>query len=211
MKEEMQKILNDESYTTNEERVDAMAKALATLVIPKDKFNEETAKRKKFEEENASLTAKLASLETPATTTVEPKQEDERVTSLENEIKTLRAKSNRSQVESILRSAGLQDDDFKETLDTMDLTDESKALAYANSVVKFLNATTEKVKKETQATLLGDTPKPIVGGASASTATMDKLVKDYQEAIKSKDQVAQARLMREIQEERMKSTSNINK
>jgi hypothetical protein len=91
----------------------------------------------------------------------------------------------------------------------MDLSDESRALAYANSVVKFLNANTEKVKKETQASLLNDTPKPIVGGTNASTATMDKLVKEFGEAVKSKDQVAQARLMRQIQEERAKTSSNI--
>lgn len=206
MKEEMLKVLNDEGFTTNEERVDAMAKAMATLVIPKDKFNEESAKRKKAEEDLANLSAKFTTQEPVKT---EPK-DDERVISLENEIKTLRIESNRSKVEKILSQAGLDENDFKEDLDKMDLSDEGRALAYANSVVKLLNANTEKVKKETQASLLNDTPKPITGGTNASTANMDRLVKEYDEALKSKDQVAQARLMREIQQERAKTSSNIN-
>ncbi len=204
MKEEMLKVLNDESLTTNEAKVDAMAKAMATLVIPKDKFNEESAKRKKAEEDLANLSAKITQ-EPPKE---EPKQ-DERVVGLENEIKNLRIESNRAKVEKIFSQAGLEEKDYKEDLDQMDLSDESRALAYANSVVKFLNANTEKVKKETQASLLNDTPKPIVGGTNASTATMDKLVKEFGEAVKSKDQVAQARLMRQIQEERAKTSSNI--
>ena len=205
MKEEMLKVLNDESLTTNEARVDAMAKAMATLVIPKDKFNEESAKRKKAEEDLANLSAKI--------TQEPPKEElkqDERVVGLENEIKNLRIESNRAKVEKIFSQAGLEENDYKEDLDQMDLSDETRALAYANSVVKLLNANAEKVKKATQADLLNDTPKPVVGGSSASTATMDKLVKEYGEAIKSKDQVAQARLMRQIQEERAKTSSNIN-
>lgn len=205
MKEEMLKVLNDESLTTNEARVDAIAKAVATLVIPKDKFNEESAKRKKAEEDLANLSAKITQ-EPPKE---EPKQ-DERVVGLENEIKNLRIESNRAKVEKIFSQAGLEENDYKEDLDQMDLSDETRALAYANSVVKLLNANAEKVKKATQADLLNDTPKPVVGGSSASTATMDKLVKEYGEAIKNKDQVAQARLMRQIQEERAKTSSNIN-
>lgn len=207
MKEEMLKVLNDESFTTNEEKVDAMAKAMATLVIPKDKFNEESAKRKQAEAELASLSAKTTVVqEAPKTES----KDDERVIGLQEEIKNLRAESNRAKVEKILSQAGLEEKDYKEDLDNMDLSDETRALAYANSVVKFLNANTERVKKETQASLLSDTPKPIVGGTNASTATMDKLVEEYGNAVKNKDQIAQARLMRQIQEERAKTSSNVN-
>lgn len=207
MKEEMLKVLNDESFTTNEEKVDAMAKAMATLVIPKDKFNEESAKRKQAEAELASLSAKATVVqEAPKTES----KDDERVIGLQEEIKNLRAESNRAKVEKILSQAGLEEKDYKEDLDSMDLSDETRALAYANSVVKFLNANTERVKKETQASLLSDTPKPIVGGTNASTATMDKLVEEYGNAVKNKDQIAQARLMRQIQEERAKTSSNVN-
>lgn len=207
MKEEMLKVLNDESFTTNEEKVDAMAKAMATLVIPKDKFNEESAKRKQAEAELASLSAKATVVqEAPKTES----KDDERVIGLQEEIKNLRAESNRAKVEKIFSQAGLEEKDYKEDLDNMDLSDETRALAYANSVVKFLNANTERVKKETQASLLNDTPKPIVGGTNASTATMDKLVEEYGNAVKNKDQIAQARLMRQIQEERAKTSSNVN-
>ena len=207
MKEEMLKVLNDESFTTNEEKVDAMAKAMATLVIPKDKFNEESAKRKQAEAELASLSAKATVVqEAPKTES----KDDERVIGLQEEIKNLRAESNRAKVEKIFSQVGLEEKDYKEDLDNMDLSDETRALAYANSVVKFLNANTERVKKETQASLLSDTPKPIVGGTNASTATMDKLVEEYGNAVKNKDQIAQARLMRQIQEERAKTSSNVN-
>ena len=205
MKEEMLKVLNDESLATNEDKVNAMTKALATLVIPKDKFNEESAKRKKAEEALAEFKT------TPVQETPKAEaKEDERVVGLENEIKTLRIESNRAKVEKIFSQAGLEENDYKEDLDKMDLSDESKALTYANSVIRLINANTEKVKKETQASLLSETPKPIVGGTNASTATMDKLVEEYGKAVKDKDQIAQARLMREIQQERAKTSSNIN-
>ena len=114
MKEEMLKVLNDESLTTNEARVDAMARAMATLVIPKDKFNEESAKRKKAEEDLANLSAKITQ-EPPKE---EPKQ-DERVVGLENEIKNLRIESNRAKVEKIFSQAGLEENDYKEDLDRL--------------------------------------------------------------------------------------------
>ena len=55
MKEEITKILSDESLTTIEEKVDAIAKGLATLVIPKDKYNELSNKLKITETKYAEL------------------------------------------------------------------------------------------------------------------------------------------------------------
>ena len=40
MREEIAKVLNDESIATNEEKLDAITKSLATLVIPKDTYND---------------------------------------------------------------------------------------------------------------------------------------------------------------------------
>lgn len=55
MKEEIEKVLSDETLTTNEERVDAIAKSLATLMIPKDKYNDLNTKYKAVESNYTTL------------------------------------------------------------------------------------------------------------------------------------------------------------
>ena len=55
MKEEIEKVLSDETLTTNEAKVDAIAKSLATLMIPKDKYNDLNAKYKAVESNYTTL------------------------------------------------------------------------------------------------------------------------------------------------------------
>ena len=55
MKEEIEKVLSDETLTTNEAKVDAIAKSLATLMIPKDKYNDLNTKLKTTESNYATL------------------------------------------------------------------------------------------------------------------------------------------------------------
>ena len=55
MKEAIEQVLSNETYTTNEEKVDAITKELAKLVIPKDKYNELSNRLQKTEGDLTSL------------------------------------------------------------------------------------------------------------------------------------------------------------
>ena len=57
MEEAIQQVLSNEAYTTDEERVDAIKKELAKLVIPKDKYNDLSVRLKNTESEKATLQA----------------------------------------------------------------------------------------------------------------------------------------------------------
>ena len=59
MNEVLLEVLNNETYTTNEERAKAIQTALATLVIPKDKFNEQSKRLQNIEAEKNDLQAKI--------------------------------------------------------------------------------------------------------------------------------------------------------
>ena len=51
----IEEVLNNDTYTTNEEKVEAIKKGLAKLVIPKDKFNDVSQRLQKSEADYASL------------------------------------------------------------------------------------------------------------------------------------------------------------
>ena len=55
MKEAIEQVLGNETYTTNEERVEAISKELAKLVVPKDKFNDLSNRLKNTESEYSTL------------------------------------------------------------------------------------------------------------------------------------------------------------
>ena len=55
MNEVIENVLSDETYTTNEERVEAIKKGLATLVIPKDKYNDLNTKLKNAENKVSAI------------------------------------------------------------------------------------------------------------------------------------------------------------
>ena len=63
MKEKITEILNDETIETTEDRVEKLAKELALLVIPKDKYNKLSERVEKLESEKKEAQEKLDELE----------------------------------------------------------------------------------------------------------------------------------------------------
>ena len=55
MNEVIENVLSDETYVTNEEKVEAIKKGLATLVIPKDKYNDLSTRLKTSESNYSTL------------------------------------------------------------------------------------------------------------------------------------------------------------
>ena len=204
MEEAIQQVLSNEAYTTDEERVDAIKKELAKLVIPKDKYNDLSVRLKNTESEKASLQAEYDEYKKSKMTDDE-KRENERKAFEEQVRQNAIAKSDLA-VQKLLLQNGIEikDDDteLKETLATIVSEDYDKSIKLANSFISLINKTKDQSAKETTTKLLNETPKPIGGLDSSSTLSkVDMLKKDLEQAIKDKDPVKQAELMTQIYQE----------
>ena len=213
MKDKIDEILKNGAYTTNEEKAEAINSLIGTMMFPKDKFNEQTKQLNEANQELSSLKdlkTKYDSLSKEyndfkiSKMTDEEKAEAEKKT-LEEERHTLKLKSNRIDVERILAKAGLNEDDYKDDIDTIVSEDTEKSIKLANFLEKDVQSNGEKVKQQTQVVLINNTPKPVVG-SGATISNIDAYKSKLAEAVKSKDQVEQARLLRLIQEESNKKT-----
>ena len=208
MKESIESVLNDESLTTTEERVEAISKALATLVIPKDKFNDVNNKLKTTETNLTSLQNEYDQFKLSKMTDDE-KNEAERK-KLELDKKANAIKSSELAVKGLLLDNGIKvnDDDIelKETLQNIISEDCEKSVKLATSFISLLNKTKDQTVKETTTQLLNSTPKPIGGtNSSSSVSKMDELKQELKTAIENKDTVKQTLLMTQIfQEEHRK-------
>jgi hypothetical protein len=97
-RENILSVLNDETLTSNEEIVDSITRELATLTIPKDKYNE--------------LSAKYKTLETNFEAYKSSKMTDEEKTKAD--LEKTKMKSNKTMVENLLLKAGLTSDDYSD-------------------------------------------------------------------------------------------------
>lgn len=204
MNDVIESVLNDENLTTNEERAEAIKKGLATLVIPKDKYNDLSARLKTTESNYSVLQAeydefKKSKMTDDEKADAERKQfeEDKRLNAIE--------KSDLA-VQKLLLKNGIEvkDDDteLKETLSTIISEDYDKSIKLANSFINLLNKTKENTEKATTTKLLNDTPKPVGGVDSSSTISkIDQLNQELKKAIEDKDIIKQTSLMTQIYQE----------
>ena len=207
-KEELVKILGNEELKSNEEKVDAINKLLAESTIPKDKFNDTSAKLKEAEEKLTSMTNDFEEFK-KSKMTDEEKKNAERET-MQNQLLKYQLDLNRLEVEKIFESNGLTQEDYKDIEANIIGKDRETSIASANAFVNILKRNSEKVAQTTKQDLLKDTPAPIGGnGGTKSISNIEELQNAYSDALKNKDIMAQAKLLREIQEEQAKNQSNI--
>lgn len=207
MKNAIEQVLNDETYATTEERVDAIAKELAKLVIPKDKYNDVSNRLQKTESDYSTLQAEFDGLK-KSKMTDEEKMEEERKELEASRLSNAREKSELA-VQKLLLKNGIEvnDDDteLKETLSNIVSEDYDKSIKLATSFINILNKTKDTTKVETTNQLLNDTPKPIGGTEGSSTVSnVDILKQRLDEAIEAKDSVLQTQLMTQIYQESQK-------
>ncbi|MBO7614797.1 MAG: hypothetical protein J6T15_03780 [Bacilli bacterium] len=208
MKNAIEQVLNDESYTTNEERVDAIAKELAKLVIPKDKYNDLSNRLSKTESDYSSLQIDFDNLK-KANMTDQEKLEEERKEIEKSRLSNAREKSELA-VQKLLLKNGIEvkddDEELKETLSNIVSEDYDKSMKLANSFINILNKTKDTTEEATTNKLLNDTPKPIGGTqGSATVSNVELLNQQLQKAIEDKDVVLQTQLMTQIYQEQQKS------
>lgn len=208
MNEVIEKVLSDETYTTNEERVEAIKKGLATLVIPKDKYNDLSTKLRTTESNLSTLQSEYDDFKKSKMTDDEKREAD--LKQLEIEKKNNAIEKSSLAVEKLLLKNGIEikdeDTELKDTLQTIVSEDYDKSIKLANSFISLLNKTKDQTEKETTTKLLNETPKPIGGvDSSSSVSKVDQLKKELEQAIKDKDPVRQVNLTTQIFQEQQKS------
>ena len=207
-KEELVKILGNEELKSNEEKVDAINKLLAESTIPKDKFNDTSAKLKEAEEKLTSMANDFEEFKKSKMTDEEKKNAERE--SMQNQLSKYQYELNRLEVEKIFESNGLTQEDYKDIEANIIGKDRETSIASANAFVNILRTNNEKIAQKTKEDLLKDTPAPIGGnGGGQSVSNIEELTQAYSNAVKEKDVLAQAKLLREIQEEQAKNQSNI--
>ena len=212
MNDVIESVLNDEAYTTNEERVEAIKKGLATLVIPKDKYNDLSKKLKTTESNFESLQGEFDEFKKSKMTDDEKKEQREK--EFAEREKANKIKASELAVKGLLLDNGIKltDDDveLKETLSNIISEDSDKSLKLAGSFISLLNKTKEQTEKETTTKLLNDTPKPVGGvDSSSNVSKVEMLKKQYEEAVKNKDVMAQTKLTTAIFQEQQNENAQI--
>lgn len=207
MNEVIESVLSDETYTTNEEKVEAIKKGLATLVIPKDKYNDLSTRLRTTESNLSTLQSEYDDFKKSKMTDDEKREAD--LKQLEIDKKNNAIEKSSLAVEKLLLKNGIEikdeDTELKETLQTIVSEDYDKSIKLANSFISLLNKTKDKTEKETTTKLLNDTPKPIGGvDSSSSISKSEQLQKELEEAIKNKDVVKQVSLTTQIFQEQQK-------
>ena len=209
MNEVIESVLSDETYTTNEERIVAIKKGLATLVIPKDKYNDVSSKLKMAESNLLTLQNEFDDFKKSKMTDDEKREAEYK--QLELDKKENAKKRSELAVKSLLLDNGIkitdseEDQELRDTLENIISEDYDKSLSLANSFISLLNKTKDKTIKETTTQLLKETPEPIGGvDSSSSISKVEQLQKELEEAIKNKDVMLQTQLTTKIFQEQQK-------
>ena len=208
MEEAIQQVLSNEAYTTNEERVDAIKKELAKLVIPKDKYNDLSNRLKNTETEYSTLKTEYDDFKKSKMTEDEKKASE--LQQFEEAKRQNAIEKSDLAVQKLLLKNGIEikDDDteLKETLATIVSEDYDKSIKLANSFISLINKTKDITAKETTTKLLNETPKPIGGlNSSSSLSKVDLLKKELEQAIKDKDTMKQTELYGQLFQEEHKT------
>lgn len=105
---------------------------------------------------------------------------------------------NATKIKGIFGAAGLKEEAYA-ALPISDFTDETAALAFANSIVTMLSASQAAGEKAARQSLLGGDP-PVSGG---SVDTAASLKAEYADAVKKNDYARIASCMRRAQEKKI--------
>lgn len=203
MNEMIENVLSNETYTTNEERAEAIKKGLATLVIPKDKYNDLSIKLKNTETSLSTLQTEYDDFKKSKMTEDELREAEK--AELETRKQNIALKESEYAVRDLFESNEIPKKEYEKTLKKIVTYDKDKSLEIAQTIVELLSETADKTKKQTVTDLLNDTPKPTVSTPNSGTVSnLDSYKAKYDEAVKNGDFLAQAQYMRLMQEEQMK-------
>lgn len=160
MKEKITEILNDDTIDNIDERVDRIAKEIALLTVPKDKYNNMSDRVKKIETEKSELQSKYDELEKKHMTAEELKTKE--LEDIANQKRELALERNKVKAEGLLKKANIEEKQIESLLEKVVSDDETKTIELTNSFIEILNSKVEETKKQTTTDLLNGTKKPDV-------------------------------------------------
>lgn len=173
MNEAILKVLSDETLETNESKADAIKKALATITIPKEKFNDLSQRLQNVEAEKNNLLTTNTELETKynelrtKNMTADEKAKDE-LEQLKKDKELVARQLSEIAVEKILTKNNITSDnygeeEYKNLVNDLISDSVENSSNKANNFVKILNKQKDYVEKETTSKLLKNTPSPQTG------------------------------------------------
>lgn len=173
MNEAILKVLNDETLETNESKADAIKKALATITIPKEKFNDLSQRLQNVEAEKNNLQSSNTELQTKydelrtKNMTADEKARDE-LEQLKKDKELVARQLSEIAIEKILTKNGINvetygEEEYKNLVNDLIADTVDNSSIKANNFVKILNKQKEFVEKETTSNLLKNTPTPQTG------------------------------------------------
>ena len=204
MKEEIEAILKDESYTDEKERVNAIAKVIPLYTVPKKKYNDLSERLQNVENEKSTTEEKLKEIQKQNMTAEELQQEKEKELA-EREQKIIR-RENESIVESMLSKNNITSEtygsnEYENLVASLIGADEETSKNKTTNFLNILAKQKEYVEKETTTSLLNNTPKPQMGGQDDhSTTTLETYKTLLAEASKNGDMTKMAYYTRVVQE-----------
>lgn len=158
MKEKITEVLNDETLETTEDKVEKLAKELALLTVPKDKFNKLSERVENLETEKKEIQKKYDELEKKNMTDEEIKAKE--LADIEKTKKELAFEKNKIKAKDLFQSAKMDEKQIESLLDKVVSEDETKTVELANSFIEILNIKVDETKKEIETDLLTGTRKP---------------------------------------------------
>lgn len=173
MNEAIMEVLNNETLDTNESKAEALRKALATLVVPKDKFNDLSQRLQNVEAEknvlqtnNSDLQAKYDEIRTKNMTADEKAKEE--LEQLKKDKETVARQLSEIAVEKILTQNGINietygEEEYKNIVNDLISDSIDNSSIKANNFIKMFNKQKELVEQETTSKLLKNTPEPKTG------------------------------------------------
>lgn len=203
MNEVIENVLSDETYTTNEQRAEAIKQGLATLVMPKDVYNNVATKLKNTETSLSSLQTEYDNFKKSKMTDDELRESEKR--QLEERENGIALKESEYAVRDLFTNANISKDKYEKILSKVVTQDKNKSVEIAQTFIDLLSETADETKKKTVTDLLNDTPKPTVSTPNSGTVSnLEAYKAKYDEAVKNGDFLAQTQYMRLVQEEQMK-------
>ena len=173
MNEAIMEVLNNEDLDTYESRAEAIRKALATLVVPKDKFNDLSKRLQGVEAEknvlqtnNSELQSKYDELRTKNMTADEKAKEE--LEKLKRDKELVAKQLSEIAVEKILAQNNINietygEEEYRNLVSDLIADSVDNSQIKTNNFVKIFNKQKEIVEKETTSNLLKNTPSPKTG------------------------------------------------
>ena len=145
MREEIEKVLNDETLTTTDEKINAITKGLAPLVIQKDKYKDLNSKLKIIESNYSNLENEFIEFKKTKMTDDEKKAEE--LKQFEIDKRNYAITKSELPAKNLLFDNGIRidKDDFEmnETLQNIMREDYDKTIKLATNFITLIN----KIKK----------------------------------------------------------------